>query len=252
MSPSIWTRCAGTAEVRLLAAQPWRVVESQHQISTRKLVDSDAEHEILEAMIEAAKPPLPAGTEGLHYLLATPFRYPPLRHGSRFGTRFERGIWYGAAARRTALAEAAYYRLLFLEGSEASLAPLALDLALFRARIRTRRGVDLTEGPFREQIPAISAPDDYTLSQRLGREMRADGVEAVRYRSARDVRGGDCLAVFHPAAFASPRPSQPQSWYAVVTREGVEISKRDVFRRELYIFPREDFLVDGRLPAPAP
>jgi len=28
--------------------EPWRVVEAQHQVSTRKLVDSDAEQQVLE------------------------------------------------------------------------------------------------------------------------------------------------------------------------------------------------------------
>ena len=251
MSSSIWTRCAGTAEIGPLAAQPWRVVESQHQIATRKLVDSDAEHELLERLIDEAKPPRPVGTESLHYLLATPFRYPPLPHGSRFGTRFERGIWYGSAARRTAFAETAYYRFLFLAGTEADLLPIALDLSLFRARVRTEHGVDLTSTPFREEIPAISSPTDYDASQALGKAMRADEVAAFRYRSARDARGGDNVGVIDPRAFASPRPSQPQPWYAVVTEERVEITKRDVFRREVFSFPREDFLVAGRLPAPA-
>src|SRR3954463_15070833 len=110
MSSSIWTRCAGDSEIRPLDVSPWRVVEAQHQLSTRKLVDSAEEQMLLEDLIERSKPPATAGTR-LHYLLATPFRYPPLRHGSRFGSRFVRGIWYGSETRRTAFAEVAYYRL---------------------------------------------------------------------------------------------------------------------------------------------
>jgi hypothetical protein len=47
MSSSIWTRCAGDSELRPLRLSPWRVVESQHQISTRKLVDSADEQALL-------------------------------------------------------------------------------------------------------------------------------------------------------------------------------------------------------------
>ena len=94
------------------------MVESQHLFSTRKLVDSEAEHRVLEELIEGHKP---KGERGLHFLLATPFRYPPLPHGSRFGTRGQHGIWYGAVEQRTAFAESAYYRLLFLEGTAADL-----------------------------------------------------------------------------------------------------------------------------------
>ena len=113
MSSSIWTRCAGDSEIRPLGLSPWRVVEAQHQVSTRKLVDSADEQILLEELIDRAKPPYTTPAR-LHYLLATPFRYPPLRHGSRFGRRHERGIWYGSSTRRAAFAEISYYRLLFL------------------------------------------------------------------------------------------------------------------------------------------
>src|SRR5512133_314712 len=114
MPPSIWTRSGGRTNLRRLENRPWRVVEAQHLVSTRKLVDSLAEQEALEEVLEAGKPRVPPEREfeGLHYLLATPFRYPPLRHGSRFGAPALRGIWYGAEALQTSLAEAAYYRLL--------------------------------------------------------------------------------------------------------------------------------------------
>jgi len=42
-----------------------------------KIVDSAAEQEALESLLEAGKPALPDATSGLDYLLATPFRYPP-------------------------------------------------------------------------------------------------------------------------------------------------------------------------------
>jgi len=118
MSSSIWTRCAGDSEIRPLHNSPWRVVEAQHQVSTRKLVDSAEEQALLEDLIDRVKPPDATGGR-LHYLLFTPFRYPPLAHGSRFGGRHERGIWYGSVERRSAFAEVAYYRLLFLEGTQA-------------------------------------------------------------------------------------------------------------------------------------
>ena len=254
MSPSIWTRCAARAELRPLRLRAWRVVEAQHRISTRKLVDSDAEQQLLEELIETGKPPLPAdlAPAGLHYLLATPFRYPPLRHGSRFAARFERGIWYGSRGPRTAFAESAYYRLLFLAGTAAALAPVMLDLSLFSARVETGAGVDLQAPPFDEHEAAISSPTSYRESQALGADMRAAGVEAFLYRSARDRRGGTCAGVFTPRAFARPVPSPPQTWHCVATIDVVEVSKRDVFVRQSFRFPREDFLVGGELPAPTP
>ena len=105
MSINIWEECSGTEHLRSLDHKVFRVVEAQHISSTRKLVDSEKEHEILEILIERTKPHLSQASEfkGLHYLLFTPFRYPPLRHGSRFGKTYEPSLWYGSLELETAL-----------------------------------------------------------------------------------------------------------------------------------------------------
>ena len=139
MSSSIWTRCAGDSELRPLRLSPWRVVESQHQVSTRKLVDSAHEQLLLEQLIDGAKPPDLTGGRS-HYLLFTPFRYPPLRHGSRFGRRHERGIWYGSLELRSAFAEVAYYRLLFLEGRFVDAEFVIVGVVVFRVPHRVESG----------------------------------------------------------------------------------------------------------------
>ncbi|MEZ4417531.1 MAG: RES family NAD+ phosphorylase [Gemmatimonadota bacterium] len=250
MSSAIWTRCAGETRLATLERTPWRVVEAQHLVSTRQLVDSDAEQEVLETLLDDAKPPDPASGRR-HYLLSTPFRYPPLPWGSRFGSREERGIWYGAEEVRTALAETAYYRLLFVEGTEAALRPLATEHTVFRVGARTRRGVDLTQAPFQDFESELRSPTDYGSTQDLGRSMRTDGVEMALYRSARDAEAGVAVAVFTPAVFGRHRPRDFETWYAVTTTAAVELRKKDFFVRVTHRFPREQFLVDGRLPRPA-
>jgi len=256
MSRNISTLFAERASVliRRLGGKAWRVVEAQHVISTRKLVDSAEEQEVLEGIIEDAKPPLPDTDEfrDLHYLLTTPFRYPPLRHGSRFGTRTKPSLWYGSARPRTAFAETAYYRLLFLEGTTAAIEPVSVELSLFHVAVRTSKGVDLTRPPFDSQRDVIASPSSYAATQRLGSAMRAAGVEAFRYPSARDVRGGKNLALFKPKAFVAQVPSVPETWYCVATSERVELTKKDVFERRRLVFPRGDFEVGGKLPQPAP
>ncbi|HSJ05237.1 MAG TPA: RES family NAD+ phosphorylase [Longimicrobiales bacterium] len=250
MSSSIWTRCAGDSEVRPLRLSPWRAVEAQHQVSTRKLVDTVEEQAVLEDLIEGSKPP--DSTRGrLHYLLYTPFRYPPLRHGSRFGGRHERGIWYGADEKRTVFAEVAYYRLLFLEGTVVDLGAVTTHLTAFTVRVRTDRGIDLAMPPFDTYRAAISSPTDYATSQTLGTDMRGAGVEVVRYVSARDVEHGTGVGVFSPAAFGAAKPRAVETWHCTATRDRVELVKRDYFEKKSHTFPRGDFLADGRLPAPA-
>jgi len=247
-------QCGGKRNLRPYEGAIWRVVEAQHRNATRRLVDSDAEQEILEGLIDRAKPPSPAGPEfdGLHYLLLTPFRHPPLAHGSRFGTRAERSLFYGSEALETAMAETAYYRLLFLEGTTAPLSPLTVELSAFRADVRTKAAVDLTRPPFDAHHRVLASRTRYEATQRLGAEMRADGVELVRYPSARDVQGAPNVALFAPRALARREPrAQFETWRCVATRERVEMQKLDWFERRRLVFPRAQFEVGGTLPSPA-
>lgn len=250
MSSSIWTRCAGDSELRPLRLSPLRVVESQHQISTRKLVDSAEEQLLLEELIDRVKPPDRTGGR-LHYLLFTPFRYPPLPHGSRFGIRHERGIWYGSMDHRSAFAEVAYYRFLFLAGTSAQLGTVETALTAYAAAVRTTRGVDLVAPPFDAHRRVIASPTSYGSSQALGAAMRTAGVEAFKYPSARDAEGGVNVGVFTPAVFGNARPKSFENWHCAATRERVEVTQSGYFKRESYAFPREQFLVRGALPAPA-
>jgi hypothetical protein len=255
MSSSIWTRCGGRSNARRLACEPWRVVEGQRIISTRSLVDSDAEHLLLEEMLDASKPAAPAGAEfeALHYLLFSPFRYPPLRHGSRFGRRHERSLWYGAEQLRTSLAETAYYRILFFEGTAAQLAPHSMPFSAFQARVATQAAVDLSTPAFEKYVARLCSPSDYRASQQLGSEMRADGIEAVRYPSARDPARGMNVGVFTPRAFAATAPlGTPETWYCTITAaHDVEFRHERATRIDTIEFRRETFLVRGKLPAPA-
>ena len=250
MSSSIWMRCAGDSERRTLRLSPFRVVEAQHQVSTRKLVDTMEEQELLEELIDRAKPP--DRTRGsLHYLLATPFRYPPLRHGSRFATRRERGVWYGSETPRTAFAEVAYYRLVFLEGTRGDLGEVTTQLTAFTVRARSTSGIDLVAAPFAAFRDVIASPTSYSETQALGLAMRAAGVELFRFPSAREGGdGGVNVGILSPAAFGAAKPRGLETWHCTANRERVEITKRDYFVRETFAFARAAFLVEGSLPVP--
>jgi hypothetical protein len=250
MSSSIWTQCGRRTE--RLEASAWRVVESQSRSSTRGLVDTLEDHALLEQMLEDTKPAAPEGADRLHYLLWTPFRYPPLEHGSRFGPRSEGGLWYGSETLVTAFAEFAYYQLYFLEGPVEPLGPLKRRLSVFQAQLRTERGVDLTRAPFLAFRARLSSPSRYADSQALGAAMRAEGVQACRYYSARDRRSGTNLVAFTPRAFSRRKPGPLQTWHCFATRHSVELTREDVQGRTVHGFPRADFLVDGVLPWPAP
>lgn len=256
MSPSIWTQCAASSETFVAFEGPvWRVAESQQRISTRQLVDSDSEHDVLEALVEDSKPPVPVGREfsGLAFLLFSPFRYPPLAHGSRFGSRAERSLWYGSEELETALAEVAYYRLLFFAGTDAQLLPNRVAMSAFQAAVRSKATVDLTQPPFDAHRAAISSKVDYTAARRLGADMRSAGAEVVRYFSARAPKQGKNVGLFTPAAFARKKPlGAPLTWYCTVTASGdVSWMREDLKGMTKLEFPRRVFLVNGKLPAPA-
>lgn len=246
MSSSIWTECGGVSELKPLAMEAWRVVEAQHQVATRKLVSSDAEQRLLEVMIDAVKPPMREPAH-LHCLLTTPFRYPPLRNGSRFGTRHEPGIWYGSARLSTAFAEVAYYRLLFLEGTRAELGAVMTDLTAFRVAIRTARGIDLTRPPFNTHEAALTSQVSYAATQALGTAMRASDVAAFRFTSARDPDGGTNASAFNSSVFGRRQPRSLETWHCTATRDDVEFTRRDYFRRATFAFGREQFDVSVEL-----
>ena len=250
MSSNIWMQCGGASELRPLRLTPWRVVESQHEVSTRKLVHSAAEQALLEQLIEGVKPPALIGAR-LPYLLFTPFRYPPLRRGSRFGPRNERGIWYGAEELRTAFAEVAYYRLLFLEGTRAALDLVTTAVTAFTVRMRSTHGVNLDAPPFDAHRDAISSPVSYVESQALGGAMRDAGVALFRFRSARDAHSGVNVGAFNPAVFHAATPQNFQQWHCAANTGVVEFTRGELWgARELHVFERVQFLVDGTLPMP--
>ena len=253
MSPSIWTRCADRCRPRTITLVAHRVVESQHVVSTRKLVDSGDEQALLEELVDRVKPPLPADPElrKLHYLLSTSFRHAPLRYGSRFGTRAERGIWYGSRELSTCFAEVAYYRLLFLEGTAADLGTLVVELTAFRVPIRSPRSVDLTRPPFGDYEAEISDKVSYRAAQTLGAEMRAAGIRGFLYASARTAGKGTNVGLFVPG-FAQNRPSRFEAWTCAASRDAVEMTQKSLgSKHERFSFPRAQFLVDRKLPSPA-
>lgn len=248
----IWHSCDGARQIRPLRGKLLRMVESQVQVATLQLVDNLAEQALLEELLESSKPPLPSAAEPLHYLLKTPFRYPPLRWGSRFGGVHESSLFYAAQRLETAMAEAAYYRFVLWHGM-ASPPPsgrILSEHATFEARYRVERGIQLQRPPFSEHQCLLAHPSDYRATQQLGAAMRAAGVQAFEYRSARCPDGGSNVALYAPQAFAETRPRNLTPWLCETTAEYVAF-KHAQAPDQPRLFRWEQFLVQGRLPQPA-
>lgn len=217
MSSPTWTPRAVASEARVVELELWRAVEAQHLASTRRLVDSNAEQAVLEEVLEASKPRMGPEAQELHYLLATPFRYPPGKFGSRFRSAADPGVFYAAEERRTACAEVGYWRWRFLADSRGldTLGPSPQTLFQVKAKARA---VDLRQKPFARDQAKWRHSADYAATQAFARAARAAPVGIIRYESVRDPEKGGCAALLDPAAFARRAPLAQQTWHLTVTR----------------------------------
>ncbi|RJG10028.1 RES domain-containing protein [Pseudomonas cavernicola] len=248
----IWQACRGAEQIKPLRGRLVRIVESQEQVATLQLVDNLAEQALLEELIESSKPPLPKSAEPLHYLLKTPFRYPPLRWGSRFGGVYEPSLFYAATRLETAMAETAYYRFVLWDGmlSPPPSGRIWSEHSSFEARYRVERGIQLQHPPFSEHQRELTDPLHYRATQALGGAMRGAGVEAFEYRSARCPLGGANVALYTPQAFTEKRPRNLTPWLCETTAAYVAF-KHAQAPDTPRLFRWDDFLVEGQLPQPA-
>jgi RES domain-containing protein len=219
-----WTPDALSSEARPLAGRCWRVVEAQHVVSTLKLVDTLAEQELLERLLEGRKPPVPPECRHLHYLLSTPFRYgAPCPRGSRFRRAgLTPGVFYGSDGVATAVAELAFARLVFFAESPSTPWPVnASEHTAFSVRFKTARGLALTVAPFVRHRAQWSHPTEYEACQTLADSARLAGVHVVRYASARDPEAGLNVALLTCEAFACRTPLERQTWRLQIGGTGV-------------------------------
>lgn len=198
----MWTPSALEPELRPYAGRIFRMVEGQHIVSTNRLTDSPGDQVLLEGIIDAAKPRLPAAAAGLHWLLASPFRY-GYRNGSRFRAPGERdGIFYAAETVVTSAGESAYWRLRFEAAMAVPAPPTRVQMTMFAVRVETSRALDLTAHPFVGEHAVWTHPDDYGPTQALAVAARQARTSLLRAPSVR-ISGGICVPVLDPSAFAS-------------------------------------------------
>ncbi len=241
------------SELRTLArcqrSDAWRVVETQEIAATAALTGNSAEQSRLEELLEDAKPALAEDLNGLSYLLFTPFRYPPLRYGSRFGSEFERGILYGALALETALAESAVYLWLFRAGPM-HLGPLEVicdQRSSYRVPVLAEHGLDIRDEAFDDARPGLTRRDNWAQPQQFGASAREAGVQAIWYPSCR--YAGTNVAVLDPRALAEKRESDVQAWHLVLDSERCWFGAQP--RSESYEFSYAAFADNGAIPHPA-
>lgn len=247
----IWSDVGHDCTPSTLSGTLHRLVESQQQVATSQLCDSLEEADLLEELLETqSKPPYRADTAHLHYLLRTPWRYPPLRYGSRFGSPLEPSLFYGSLDTDTCLAESAYYRLRFYVDMAEPPHKVESQHTLFDTRYHSPRGLTLQDPPFTPFAAALTHKTDYRACQQLGTDLRLAGIDAFEFTSARSTAGGINVALISPRALADTAPRHLTQWLCSTRATGVSFITQGQ-PRQLMSFDIGDFLVDGQLPQPA-
>jgi len=248
MSSSIWTQDALSSEARPAHGKGWRVVEAQHHVSTAKLTDTAEEQKRLEELVEGSKPPIPQACRGLHYLLFTPFRY-----GAAYpkGSRFRRagmtpGVYYASVRPQTAIAELAFYRLLFFAESPATPWPANPgEYSVFSADYATERAIDLARAPFDKDRDIWTDKTDYSRCQDLADVARLAGINVIKYESTRCPDRGTNLAILDCAAFSSRDVGDRQTWRILLNANGARLMCE--FPKAVLNFDRQTFASDPRI-----
>jgi len=223
MSSSTWTAAALASNAVALRGRYWRVVEAQAKIATMKLTDTLEEQDVLERLLDDTKPKIPAECEHLGYLLFTPFRYAPYPFDSRFRRAGSRdGVFYASEKPDTAIAEAAFYRLLFFAESPETPWPSATaEHTVFAVDIATAKAIDLMRSPFVDDRAKWINATDYAACLALAGAARAAELEAIRYESVRDPKAGANVAVLTCRIFTRDDAVERQTWHLHLGRGGV-------------------------------
>lgn len=223
--PTTWSSdwLKTSAKRRVMSA--WRGVEAQHLVSTMRLVNSLAEQDVLEQLLEAGKPAAPAHPSGQHYLLYSPFRY-RAPFPSRFRATGAQGVWYGAATVETVCAEVAYWRWRFIMDSAGLISQeLSTEHTLYRAEI-DGVALDLTQPPWVDFRSVWTAPNDYSGTQRVSTDAADAGIDWIKYESVRNP-GGECAAVLTPAVLTMSTGTGKQTWHCKASRTHVMMRYED-------------------------
>lgn len=210
-----------------------RIVERQEDSATTRITHDLVEQQMLEEMLEGNKPG--SLNKAIDYLLGTPFRYPPLNYGSRFGTTRDRWIFYGCLDSETCLRECGYYRFkLLFDMVEPPPKPVGCEHTMFTVDLAAQRSVDLCAPTYAALRDGLVSVESYALTHRIGQQARDASAQMLVSYSARGA--GKNAAVFDDAVFASG-PRNQRLWMSQVRADRVMFRGRQGF----FTFPVGDY-----------
>ena len=225
-----------------------RMTETQEYAATTSLVDDLQEQAILEQILDEFKPSYADGTQQLHYLISTPFRYPPLAYGSRFGTTLEPSYFYASESIATCLAEAAFYRFYLIEGTETPFPKkIQTQHSLFFVDVLSANTLDLTKIEDKDIQQQLTNPESYALTQQIGNHGRINGMDLIRYYSARSEQNGINVAIDNHRVIQSTTP-QDKIEYICQLNPQTGVIRFSQPRTFPVTYTKQQFLVAGHMP----
>jgi hypothetical protein len=198
-------------------------------------------------VLEELKPKVPPECAHLNFLLFTPFRYSPYPADSRFRRRGSRdGVFYAAEACETAIAEMAFYRLLFYAKSPNTQWPANPgEYTAFATNYAVAKAADLTIEPLVAQRALWTHCTDYAPCLDFADVARAESFEAIRYESVRDPRAQANIALLSCRAFAEHDVVARRTWHLFLDSGGVRAFCE--FPEQTLSFTRTTFAADLRI-----
>jgi hypothetical protein len=156
------------------------------------------------------------------------------------------GVFYASEKPQTAIAETAFWRLLFYVESPATPIPInPSEYTAFSAEYATEKSIDLTKGQYAAHKARWMHMTDYIACQAFADVARAAEIEIVRYASVRDPQHGINLALLTCRAFAKPKPIDRQTWHIRLSETGVQAICEAP--RSGLTFDRKAFAADPRI-----
>ncbi|WP_144393939.1 RES family NAD+ phosphorylase [Pleionea sediminis] len=245
----LWQAVKGSHSIVPLTMKLYRVVESQEQVATTLITETKDEQNILEQLIEESKPKQDKELSDRHYLIKTPFRYPPLKYGSRFGSVWEPSLFYGSQTVECALAEVAYYRFRFLCDMENSESLTKHNIqsyhSSFYVNTQSDFGIQLHKQPFSDYRTELRSVLSYTVTQQIGSDMRDSGVLLFSFESARQ-EGGINGAAFHHSVIRSRSPMKLESWQCLTQQKRIVF--HNAVNHQSLEFSKNSFMQEGEFP----
>jgi hypothetical protein len=132
------------------------------------------------------------------------------------------GVFYAAEAPETAVAEKAFYALLFfLESPETPWPANPGEYTAFAAEFAAARAIDLTRKPFAAERNRWTDATNYTECLALADAARAAGLEAIRYESVRDPEKRANLTLLTCRIFTADDAVGRETWHLHFGNAGV-------------------------------